>query len=97
MISNVTGSRVRGFAAALSFLMPFKTISSLGVSCSANSLCRPAETCRLRTADRYTLIVWYAKPFWARWPKNMSSVSSFAKIGVIFASPQKLRYILCPA
>ena len=34
--STVIGSRVRGVAAALSFFIPFRTISSLGVSCAAN-------------------------------------------------------------
>ena len=97
MISIVMGRRVRGVADAFSFLTPFKTISSLGVSCSANSLCRPVETCRLRTADRYTLIVWYAKPCWARWPTNISSVSFVAGMGVVLASLQKLKYRFCPA
>ena len=62
IISTVMGSQVRGFTTVLSFLMPFSTISSLGISCFVNSLCRSAVTCRLWTADRYTLMVWWAKP-----------------------------------
>ena len=91
IISTVIGSRVRGVAAALSFFIPFRTISSLGVSCAANWLCKPAVMCKLWTADKYTLIVWWVKLCWARWLTNMSSVSSAAGIGVLCASPQKVR------
>ena len=61
--SMVIGSRTRGglfFAAC--FLMPVNTISNFGVNSLENSSCKPAVICRLRTADRYPLMDWWAKP-----------------------------------
>ena len=62
---TVMGIRMRGvplFCVARALRMPSSTLFSTGSVDSSRGQGSPRDNCMLRTADRYTLIVWGARP-----------------------------------
>ena len=66
---TVMGIRMRGvplFCVARALRMPSRTLFSTGSVDSSRGQGSPRDNCMLRTADRYTLIVWGARPSLAK-------------------------------